>query len=97
LCDRDYIELMEKSDFDLVQEIESVITDHLAAIKKEAHERVLKLCDIDRDEAWEQIQSAVDDYGADMLTDATWKLKQKATDYSSQRWRSVTARRGHDG
>jgi hypothetical protein len=81
---------MEKSDFDLVQEIQSVITDHLAAIKKEAHERVLKLDGIDRDKAWEEISSAVDAYGGDMLTDATHWLRQQVTDYSSSRWRSVT-------
>lgn len=80
---------MENSDFALVREIESVIRDHLAAIKNEAHERVLKLEGIDRDEAWEQISSAVDDYGSDMLTDATYQLRQKATDYASRRWRAV--------
>jgi hypothetical protein len=85
---------MSRTDLDLVREIESVITDHLAAIKKEAHERVLKLEGIDRDKAWEQISAAVEDYGGDMLTDATYGLRQQAADYAARRWQTVSSSAG---
>lgn len=81
---------MEKSDFDLVEDIESLISDHLAAIKKEAYARVLELNAVDRDKAWEQIREAVDGYGGDMRTDATYWLKQQVTEYSSRRWRTAS-------
>jgi hypothetical protein len=87
---------MEKSDFELVQEIQSVTTDHLAAIKKEAPERVLKLDGIDRERGlgrhqqrgrwlWERHA-----HRCDALAEA------QATDYSSRRWRAVTGLRPDD-
>jgi len=77
------------SDSLIVREIETVIRDHLGAIKKEAHERVLQLADVDPDKAWQQIESAVDDYGRDMLTDATHWLRTQVNAYSSTRWNAA--------
>jgi hypothetical protein len=44
-----HIKPMEKSDAELVREIEAVIRDGLAAIKNEAHARILQLDGINRD------------------------------------------------
>jgi hypothetical protein len=74
---------MEKSDAELVREIETTIHEHLAAIKNDAHARIMQLKGIDRDKAWEEVTSAVDDYGQDMVVDATHWLHQEVNDYSS--------------
>jgi hypothetical protein len=80
------------TDSDVVREIEGVIRDHLAAIKSEAHKRILELEHIDTDKAWEQLNTAVDDYGANMLSDATYWLRKEVADYESRRWKMATSR-----
>lgn len=80
------------SDSLIVREITTLIKDHLDAIKKEAHEKVLKLNGVDRDKAWTEIESAVDAYGGDMLTDATHWLQSELMDYSSIRWNAAVRR-----
>jgi hypothetical protein len=81
-----------KSDTDTVREIEGIIRDHLAAIKSEAHKRILELGTVDRDKAWEEVSSAVDAYGSDMLSDATHWLRGEVTNYVSHRWAAAVAR-----
>jgi hypothetical protein len=82
---------MEKSDAELVREIEATIREHLAAIKNDAHVRIMMLSGIDRDKAWEEVTSAVDDYGRDMVVDATHWLRQQVNDYASRRWASAVS------
>lgn len=77
---------MENSGFDIASEIEEIIERHLQAIKDEAHNRILSLKGVDAVKARQQINSAVDAYGGDMRTDATYGLRHLATEYASQRW-----------
>lgn len=81
-----------KLDSDVIHEIEGVIREHLAAIKSEAHKRILELEHVDPDKAWEQLNTAVDDYGANMLSDATHWLRKEVADYESLRWKTAASR-----
>lgn len=73
---------MSKSDVETVQEIEASLRQGLAFMASGAHSKILKLEDIDRDKAWKEVTSAVDEYGEDMIDDIMQWLR-------SRHWQAV--------